>query len=427
MPDWMQGVLGTNCPIRENALSQKRLSEMDIVHCAASVVFLDPREPLQRQGKCHKLEPMVKVEKEAKTTARLRRELLKWYARNRRDLPWRRNTDPYAIWVSEIMLQQTRVAVVVERYQAFMARFPTLVALALASEEEVLALWSGLGYYRRARMLHKAAQFVASQNQGNLPVRSEALRMLPGIGSYTAAAIASIAHGECVAVVDGNVERVLCRLAGWQEGASRTGGAALKRKIEGLAAELVDPRQPGDFNQAVMELGATVCLPRNPQCLVCPISSHCKTRGEHKTAPRPQMLSREVSHALSVRSAQYPGKGGGSGAREVLLEQRPAELTVMPGLWELPTLRDAAVPEQYLRLTVRHAIMQVNYYVRIRTVFEDDVDELTVAGGERRWVPLGDAGAMALTGLTRKVLARTHLLLAPPLDSIAPEPVADVL
>src|ERR1700691_2529105 len=169
----------------------------------------------------------------------LRAGLLAWYARNRRDLPWRRSADPYAIWVSEIMLQQTRVAVVVERYQAFLTRFPTLLSLALAGEEEVLALWSGLGYYRRARMLHKASQFVAGQLQGNLPRSASALRTLPGIGAYTAAAIASIAYGEAVAVVDGNVERVLCRLEGWE--AATAGHAALRQRIEFLAAELVDP------------------------------------------------------------------------------------------------------------------------------------------------------------------------------------------
>jgi A/G-specific adenine glycosylase len=156
---------------------------------------------------------MARNDRETDKTERLRAQLLGWYAENRRDLPWRRTPDPYAIWVSEIMLQQTRVAVVVERYQAFMERFPTLVSLALAGEQEVLALWSGLGYYRRARMLHKAAQFVADHYQGNLPETAEELRMLPGIGPYTAAAIASIAHGERIAVVDGNVERVLCRLS----------------------------------------------------------------------------------------------------------------------------------------------------------------------------------------------------------------------
>ncbi len=358
---------------------------------------------------------MTKQEREPGKTAKLRQQLLEWYAHSRRDLPWRRKLDPYAIWVSEIMLQQTRVAVAVERYRAFMARFPTLVSLALAPEQEVLAQWSGLGYYRRARMLHKAAQFVADHLQGNLPATAVELRTLPGIGTYTAAAIASIAHGEVGAGVDGNGERVLCRLAGW-EGGSRAAGAALRRKVEGLAAEIVDPVHPGDFNQALMELGATVCLPRNPQCAVCPVAADCSTKGEHETAPRPQMLSREVAHALSVRMGKNPGPIN----REVLLEQRPATLTVMPGLWELPSLREAAVPELELRMTVRHTIMQVNYYVRVRTVFEDDVPALTVEGGERRWVPLREAAGMALTGLTRKVLSRAHLLPSAPLDAIAP-------
>ena len=237
---------------------------------------------------------MVKVDREAAKRdpakiARLRRKLLDWYTINRRDLPWRRNPAPYAVWVSEIMLQQTRVAVVVERFQSFLRRFPTVVALALAPEQDVLAEWSGLGYYRRARMLHKAAQFLAANNEGNLPTRAAELRTLPGIGPYTAAAIASIAHHEAVAVVDGNVERVLCRLEGWEHG--RPGGTAgLARKIESHAQALVDPVRPGDFNQAVMELGATVCTPRNPQCVVCPLVADCKTKGEHKTAPRPQML-----------------------------------------------------------------------------------------------------------------------------------------
>jgi A/G-specific adenine glycosylase len=331
-------------------------------------------------------------------------ELLAWYAANRRDLPWRRSSDPYAIWVSEIMLQQTRVAVVVERYRSFLERFPTLLALALAPEEEVLALWSGLGYYRRARMLHKAAQFVASQLKGQLPATSEQLRSLPGIGAYTAAAIASIAYGEPVAVVDGNVERVLCRLMGWDAGPR--GESGLRRRIESLAGGLVDPEKPGDFNQAMMELGATVCLPRNPQCLLCPLAGGCKTQGEHKTAPRQRMLSREVGHALVVRT----GTQAGNSNLEVLLEQRPPSQTVMPGLWELPVLRETRFPDDELRMTVRHAIMQVNYYVSIRTVFEDDAESVTIAGGERRWVPLSEAAGMALTGLARKVLTRAHLL-----------------
>lgn len=376
---------------------------------------------------------MARQEEERAKIADLRRKLIEWYERNKRALPWRERREPYAIWVSEIMLQQTRVAVVVERYRAFMKRFPTLVALALAPEDDVLALWSGLGYYRRARMLHKAAQFVASHEEGNLPETADELRKLPGIGAYTAAAIASIAHGEPVAVVDGNVERVLCRLAGW-EMASRQGKTATRRRVEQLAARLVDPARPGDFNQAMMELGAMVCTPRGPQCLVCPVAGDCKTQGEHKTLPRPKMLSREVAYALSVRIAaeparQYHEKLHGKAhekallktLREVLLEQRPQSASVMPGMWELPALRSVNVPQEELRMTVRHAIMQVNYYVRIRTVFEDDVDALTTAGGERRWIPLQLAGEMALTGLARKVLTRAHLLPRVAADAIAPE------
>jgi A/G-specific adenine glycosylase len=221
-------------------------------------------------------------------------------------------------------------------------------------------------------------------------------------------------------VVDGNVERVMCRIAGW-EAPSPKGSAASKHKIEALAGQLVDPLQPGEFNQAIMELGATVCLPRNPRCLACPARRECKTRGEHKTPSRPRMLSREVAHALSVRSGGNTEKPHGPAAREVLLEQRPASHTVMPGLWELPLLHDPAVPAEVLRMTLRHAIMHVNYYVRIRTVFEDDVEAITVPGGPRRWVPLREAAEMPLTGLARKVLTRAHLLPAAPLDSLAPQ------
>jgi A/G-specific adenine glycosylase len=274
-------------------------------------------------------------------------------------------------------------------------------------------------------MLHKAAQFVATNLGGNLPARAEQLRALPGIGAYTAAAVASISHGERVALVDGNVERVLCRLAGWEAGSRHGGGAALRRKIEDLAGKLLDPAHPGDFNQAIMELGAMVCTPRNPQCLVCPLNADCKTRGEHKTPQRAPMISRAVAYALSVRTSSTPGEGGGPGTREVLLEQRPAHLTVMPGMWELPALARCDVPAEDLRMTLRHAIMQVNYYVRIRTVFEDDVEGMTAAGGERRWVPLREAANLALTGLTRKALARAHLLPTPPLDAIAPPPGQD--
>ena len=334
----------------------------------------------------------------------LRGQLLGWYAKSRRDLPWRRTKDPYAIWVSEIMLQQTRVATVIERFQAFLVCFPTVEALAAASEQEVLALWSGLGYYRRARMLHSAARMLVARGLNCLPATAVELRTLPGIGAYTAAAIASIAHGEAVPVVDGNVERVLCRLMRWSMDSD---AATLRRKIERVAAQLVDPRRAGDFNQAMMELGATVCLPRGPHCSECPLHAHCLTRGEHKTRPRAAMQMRQIAHALAIRVC--PADHG----REVLLEQRPASQSVMPGLWELPALRSADIPESDLRMTVRHSIMQVNYTVRIRSVSEADANAITAPAGRRRWVPLHVAAQMPLTGLARKVLTRANLLPAP--------------
>ncbi|MDR3725265.1 MAG: A/G-specific adenine glycosylase [Terracidiphilus sp.] len=375
---------------------------------------------------------MNETNRSSKQISQLRQRLLEWYEQNRRELPWRQSHDPYAIWVSEIMLQQTRVAVVIERYNAFLTRFPTLVALALGREDEVLALWSGLGYYRRARMLHKAAQFVAGTHHGNLPTTAAELRKLPGIGDYTAAAIASIAHNEPVAVVDGNVERVMCRMEGW-DAVERSRRVALRRRVEELAKKELDRKRPGDFNQAMMELGAMVCTPRNPQCLTCPIAFGCATQGEHKTPARPKMLSRQVGFALSVRTSPTPQKTrkktAGHSEREVLLEKRPATETVMPGMWELPTLKETEFPESDLRMTLRHAIMQVNYYVCIRTVFEDDVPALTVEGQEQRWVPLDEAGQMALTGLARKVLTRARLLPTPPMDRIigsgADDPLQD--
>jgi len=341
----------------------------------------------------------------------IRASLLAWYDVNRRDLPWRNTRDPYAIWVSEIMLQQTRVAAVIERFQEFLRNFPTVSSLANAREQDVLAMWSGLGYYRRARMLLEAAQAVVREYRGVMPRTAAALRGLPGIGVYTSAAIASIAFGEKVAVVDGNVERVIQRLAGWGS-ESRKEQADLAREISLRAGALLDPARPGDFNQAMMELGATVCLPRKPLCLNCPLGNVCQTRGEHPTPPRAPMRSQDSGYALVIRSQ--------SRHREVLLEQRPASMTVMSGMWELPSLRDAEVPPDEQRLAVRHAIMQVNYYARIRTVFEDDVDALTIPSPLRQWVPLRELGKLPLTGLARKVLLRAGI---PELAQLPPDPV----
>jgi A/G-specific adenine glycosylase len=338
-----------------------------------------------------------------KRLADLRANLLGWYERNGRDLPWRRTRDPYAIWVSEIMLQQTRVAAVIERYEAFLRSFPTVLELGRAAEAEVLTLWSGLGYYRRARMLHRAAQVVASDLGGAMPATAEGLRDLPGIGAYTSAAIASIAYGEPVAVVDGNVERVVQRLAGWGSDAA-AGQARLMRETEEMADALLDPARSGDFNQAMMELGATVCLPRNPQCLTCPIHAHCLTRGEHPTPKRARMRSQDAAYALVLRES-----GNAQALPEVLLFQRASDETVMPGLWELPTLRETHVPDGLVRLSVRHAIMQVNYTVRIRRILEEEVVALSTSSGQRDWVRLCDLDTLPLTGLARKVLLRSRL------------------
>jgi A/G-specific adenine glycosylase len=330
----------------------------------------------------------------------LRSRLLAWYDTNRRDLPWRRTQDPYAIWVSEIMLQQTRVAAVIDRYEVFLRNFPSVEALAFAAEDDVLALWSGLGYYRRARMLHKAAKAVARDHLGVMPRTAAGLRELPGIGAYTSAAIASIAYGEMAAVVDGNVERVAQRLAGWGS-ESGEGQSKLARATETLANMLLDLERPGDFNQSMMELGATVCLPTSPKCLTCPIELHCRTRGEHPTPKRAKMRSQDAVYALVIRSRGED--------REVLLDQRPEDQTVMPGMWELPPLREMEVSTSDLCMVVRHAIMEVNYYVRIRNVAEEDAVELVVPSERHKWTRIHDVGAIPLTGLARKVLFRAKL------------------
>ena len=341
---------------------------------------------------------------------RFRRLLLKWFDECARDLPWRHTRDPYAIWVSEIMLQQTRVAAVVERYTRFMERFATLALLAAASEDEVLACWSGLGYYRRARMLHKAAQFVAAKLDGKLPSSSAELRALPGIGEYTSAAIASIGFREPVACVDGNVERVLTRVRGWTE---RT---AVAGKVRKSATELLDRDRPGDFNQAMMELGATVCLPRGPLCLHCPVVDLCATRGKHIIAARKKMRSQKVAYAFLLRLGEPAKKAGGKKAVNgqapqqaepaVLLEQRPADASLMPGMWELPEIDASNTDAARRLLDVRHAITVTNYYVTVYGFAAGAECELPQGKGPRRWVEARELTEIPLTGLTRKVLKR---------------------
>jgi A/G-specific adenine glycosylase len=212
---------------------------------------------------------------ESRDLTEIRKRLLGWFRKYRRELPWRLNKDPYRIWLSEIMLQQTRVAAVIPYYEQFLERFPDIRALAEAPEEEVLRLWSGLGYYSRARNLQRAAQQIVARHGGEFPRTAEEALALPGIGSYTAAAILSIAFGAKHAVLDGNVARVLARLDAI-EGDLREKGRW--RSLQKSADKLLDPKSPSDWNEAMMELGAMVCTPRAPQCLVCPVAEFCRAR-----------------------------------------------------------------------------------------------------------------------------------------------------
>src|SRR5512137_208808 len=228
----------------------------------------------------------------------MRRALLGWYDRNRRDLPWRRTKDPYRIWVSEVMLQQTTVKAATPYYEAFLKRFPTLQSLAEEPEEEVLAAWSGLGYYHRARNLHRGAQHVAERHGARFPRTLEAALAVPGVGLYTASAILSIAYGLPLPVVDGNVRRVLARLLALRGPEYRKDGPYYNR-----AEELLDRERPGDWNQALMELGATVCTPRNPGCDACPLRSACRARALGLVDELPEGRARRAPVDVQVAAA----------------------------------------------------------------------------------------------------------------------------
>jgi len=316
----------------------------------------------------------------------LRKNILAWYDLHKRDLPWRTSSDPYRVWLSEIMLQQTRVAAVIDHYQEFLRRFPTVEKLAAAREASVLAAWSGLGYYRRARMMHAAAKVIVRELGGKFPATEKALRELPGIGRYTAAAIASIAFNEPVAVVDGNVERVLQRVAG-----KRLAGEELWTE----ANRLLDANRPGDFNQAMMELGATVCTPRAPACLTCPVVGLCATRGElAKSEKAARQKKREIHYTLNFRNGDI--RNG-----EVLLVQRAKDASLMPGMWELPELTsmNGDVPA----FTLRHSITITDYSVRVWR----GVATSTEVG---KWIPAERLKKIALTGLARKILRKAEML-----------------
>ena len=262
------------------------------------------------------------ISPDKRRAARIRGALLRWYADNRRDLPWRGERDPYRIWVSEVMLQQTRVETVVPYYERWVRRFPTVAALADAPGEDVLAEWAGLGYYRRARALHQGARVVRDRHGGNVPSEPAELRALPGVGAYTAGAVASIAFGRAAPAVDVNATRVLARLFD----AAAPAPAALER----IAAALIPDERPGEFNVALMELGATVCGIRAPACGQCPLARWCLARSRGTAAERPAPRPRPRVRTYRVGTAVIARSDG-----RLLVARRP-EAGLLGGMWELP-------------------------------------------------------------------------------------------
>jgi A/G-specific adenine glycosylase len=315
------------------------------------------------------------------TTVRrsFQRRLLDWYDGNRRELPWRETKDAYRVWVSEIMLQQTRVGAVLDHYRRFLERFPTVESLARAREQSVLAQWSGLGYYRRARNMHACAKMVVAEYGGKFPQTTDGLIKLPGIGRYTAGAIASIAFGQKSPVVDGNVERVMSRLVGEAKMGTN--------QFWELAELLLSESRPGDFNQAMMEMGATVCLPREPRCLLCPVMKFCQTRGALPTSDREQRIFKAKAVAL-VRKAE-----------SVWLVQRAKTESLMPGMWELPEI----IPNgNEAGAFLKHSILNTDYLVSVYLSEQPT--------GEGIWTSRKRLEKTALTGLSRKVLRHFRVL-----------------
>jgi len=349
------------------------------------------------------------------SSGRIQQALLAWYGDNARDLPWRRSRDPYRVWLSEVMLQQTRVETVLPYYERWLERLPTVAALAAADEETVLRLWQGLGYYRRARNLHRAARAIVEERGGRWPASAAEWRQLPGVGRYTAGAIASITRGEPAAVVDGNVKRVLARLFLIDEPVD---DAATLRRLWLLAESLVPAAAPGDFNQALMELGARICRPRRPRCDLCPLRPDCRGRraGVAESLPR-RRRRRPIPHrqevaALVVRGGRY------------LLGRRPPGL--LGGLWEFPggpVAEGESPPQALARALVERLGIEVDVGPRLAAVDHAYSHlKVTVAlyrcrltGGElrpayhtaARWLRRRQLGDLPLPRVTRK-LAR-HL------------------
>ncbi|MEZ5978337.1 MAG: A/G-specific adenine glycosylase [Planctomycetota bacterium] len=347
--------------------------------------------------------------------ATMRLELCAWFALHARDLPWRRSRDPYAIWISEAMLQQTQVARVAEYWPRFLERFPDVDSLARATDDELMAAWSGLGYYRRARALRDAAKVIAAEYGGRFPQRLDEALDLPGVGPYTAAAVLSIAYGFSEPLVDGNVERVLARVF---ELESAAGSAGLRNAAWRLAGRLVPPDGrgpdgPGAFNQALMELGATLCTPRNPKCLVCPWKERCRARlvGREHELPRPRVRPEPIAVELEIALAV--------GRDRVLVRRRP-DRGRMAGLFEFPTreigserLWPRTWPHRDFRLreelfTLRHGITRHRIEARVHRA--DLWAPLPAGdGAELSWLPIARLHERPLTGIARKVLERSEL------------------
>ncbi len=345
-------------------------------------------------------------------------KLVPWYRRSRRLLPWRTTgpttSDPYRVWVSELMLQQTRVEVVVPYFLRFTERFPHLESLAEASEAEVLALWSGLGYYSRGRALHRAARILVRERSGRFPEDVEGWMALPGVGRYTAGAIVSIAFGKPAPIVDGNVARVLTRLYGLH-GDPRSG--ALQRKLWKLAEEILPRRSVSDFNQALMELGALLCTPRAPKCLLCPLREECVAHREGIEERLPEISARPKPTAVVMAAAVVE-------IRKRLLLYRRTRRGALRDLWELPLgeclngegPREAIAREGRatygLSLELGEEVARVKHSIMNRRItlhaFEAGIKHKSASGSESeyRWVGREAIGKLAISSLVRKVIEK---------------------
>ncbi|HEY4392543.1 MAG TPA: A/G-specific adenine glycosylase [Polyangia bacterium] len=339
---------------------------------------------------------------------RLATALLRWYDRQRRDLPWRREPSPYKTLVSELMLQQTTVATVIPYFERFLARFPTLAALASAGEDEVTALWSGLGYYARARNLRRAAAASMTEHAGALPRTEEELRALPGVGPYTAAAVASIAFGVPTFALDGNGARVMARLGGVSDSIDEP---ATRARLRAAGQREVPSDRPGDFTQAVMELGATLCTPRSPRCGECPVRRACSALAAGTVDQIPRRSRKPARPLVRVACACVT-----DGAR-VLMVKRGRGL--LAGTWSLPeeVVTSGAAREVARRLAVAAGVgaARVEHRGAVRHVFTHrdvtaDVFRIEIARAgrsrlDRRWVAVDGLGALGVSTFTRKTLA----------------------